>query len=158
MFDGRLYEIPFEAVSISAAQDVIAIYGASSKIFALVYLELGAGNVVTPQNLRFRIRRLPATVTPGSGGTTPTPKPFSGSGDAAATITAHANDTVQATTGGTPEDKWATAWSLLNGTFFEPPRKKCPIFGINEACIISLDQAPTAAFVANGVAIVAEAP
>ena len=79
-------------------------------------------------------------------------------GDAAATITAHANDTVQATSGGTIEDKWASAWSLLNGTFFEPPQKKCPIFGIGEACIISLDQAPTAAFVASGVAIVAEAP
>lgn len=98
----RRYAVTFEAVSVSAAQDFVTIIGGANKTCRIIRQWWGCADttLATGQNLAVRGRVLPVTVSAGSGGTTPTPRPFDG-GDAAATFTAHANDTSKSTTNGT---------------------------------------------------------
>lgn len=98
----RTYTVSFENVVISAAQDLIQIKGASNKVLRVKRLWLGMTSTTlqTAQGLRLRVRQLPATVTDGSGGSTPTPQLLS-PGDAAASFTALVNNTTPATTSGT---------------------------------------------------------
>ncbi len=99
----RTYEVSFEGVAVSGAtNDLIAIIGGALKMLRIKRVKWGCTDtsLATGQNLSTRCRILPPTVTNGSGGTTPTPRPVD-PGDAAATFTAHANDTTKATTSGT---------------------------------------------------------
>jgi hypothetical protein len=98
----RAYAITFENVAVSAAQDLIQVTGASGKIFRPIRAWVKATDTTLPtaQMIRTRCRFLPATVTNGSGGSTPTITKLD-PGDAGASITALANNTTQATTNGT---------------------------------------------------------
>ena len=98
----RMYSVTFEAVSVSAPQDLFQIIGASGKVLRIIDISLADIDTTEPTNqqLSLRCRLLPATVTNGSGGSAPTPQPFD-PGDAAASFTAKANSTTKATTGGT---------------------------------------------------------
>ena len=97
----RRYRITFEQVSVSAAQDLIQVKGAAGKTCKIVKQWAGATDTSAPasQQLSFRGRFLPATVTDG-GGTAVTPQKLD-PGDAAASITAIRNSTSKATTNGT---------------------------------------------------------
>jgi hypothetical protein len=151
----RVYAVPFKNVSISAVQDVIGVYAGSAKALEIHEIKLGQTSITTAAQLRLTLRRLPATVTAGSGGSTPTPVPQN-KNDAAASFTAHANDTTQATTSGTALDYAPDVWNLINGydMLFAPEDR--PVINPNEAFIVSLDQAPSQAINCSGVAIVAE--
>lgn len=98
----RIYRVPFEAVSVSAPQDLIQITGAAGKIVRPIRAWVKATDTTLPtaQMLQTRCRFLPATVTAGSGGSTPTIAK-NDPGDAGASFTALANNTTKATTGGT---------------------------------------------------------
>jgi hypothetical protein len=98
----RNYRILFEGVSVTAPQDLIQVNGAAGKIFRPIRAWVKNTNTSLPnsQMLQTRCRFLPATVTNGSGGTTPTISKVD-PGDAAASITALANNTTKATTSGT---------------------------------------------------------
>lgn len=98
----RRYRVTFEAVAVSAAQDLIQLKGAAGKMLLVRRFWVGATDTTAPTNqqLSLRARYLPATVSDGSGGSTPTPQKTD-PGDAAASATALANDTTKATTGGT---------------------------------------------------------
>ena len=98
----RRYVVTFEGVAISAAQDLFEIKGAAGKTAKILRCWLGMTDTTlqTAQALQLRCRFLPATVTDGSGGTTPTFQKLD-PGDAAASITALANNTTKATTSGT---------------------------------------------------------
>lgn len=98
----RNYTIMFESVTVTAAQDLVQVKGASGKIFRPIRAWVKATDTTLPtaQMISARCRFLPATVTDGSGGTTPTPAKTD-PGDAAASITALMNNTVKATTNGT---------------------------------------------------------
>ena len=98
----RRYTVTFEGVTVTAAQDLVAILGGTGKTCRIIRQWWGCADttLATGQNLSVRGRVLPATVTPGSGGSTPTPRPLDG-GDAAATFTAHVNDTSKTTSSGT---------------------------------------------------------
>jgi hypothetical protein len=99
---GRRYKVLFEGVAVSAPQDLVTIIGATAKAVRVLRQWCGFTDTTLPtaQGLQYRGRFLPSTVTTGSGGTTPTPSKVD-QGDAAATFTAHANDTSKATTSGT---------------------------------------------------------
>src|ERR1044072_7052875 len=136
---GRIYTVGFANVTLSAVQDMIAIYAGASKIFAVLQVNIGQVTGTSVANQRIRLRYLPTTVTTGSGGSAVTPRPYV-SGDAAATITARQNDTVQATTSGTAVDIQSDAWNIVNGYIFVPPvLSRPPINGISGAFIASLD-------------------
>lgn len=123
----RIYKVTFENVSVSAAQDLVQIKNASgsNKLLRILRRWVGATNTVQPtgQMLRLRDSLLPATVTDGSGGTSPTPAKMD-QGDAAATFTAKANSTTQATTSGTAVVLHTEGVHIFNGyddIFDEPP-------------------------------------
>jgi hypothetical protein len=98
----RIYRVTFEAVAVSAAQDLVQIIGASGVMVRIRRCWVGATDTTLPTNqqISLRCRFLPATVTNGSGGSAPTPQKVD-PGDAAAAATAKTNSTTPATTSGT---------------------------------------------------------
>ena len=123
----RTYTLTTENVSITAAQDLCQVKNGSSsaKVLRIKRAEFGVTDAspAASQMLRFRARLLPANVSDGSGGTTPTPQPLD-HGDAAAVFTGLMNNTTQATTSGTASVQWASGDFLLSGVdevFIEPP-------------------------------------
>lgn len=138
---GRLYTVVFQNVTVSAVQDTLIVFAGSTRQFALQHCSLGQITGTSVANARVRIRYLPATVTAGSGGSTPTPQKTNPN-DAAATVTAHANDTSQATSGGTAVDIYDDAWNTINGFPWYPPIPgRPPVCGLSGAIVLSLDTA-----------------
>lgn len=152
---GRLHTIVFQNVTMAAAQDALAVYAGSTRQFALHQINVGQITGTTVANLRVRIRMLPATVTAGSGGSTPTPQKTNPN-DAAATITAHANDTTQATSSGTAVDLYDDVWNTVNGFVWYPPIPgRPPVCPLGGAIVFSIDTA-AASLVCNGSMTVEE--
>src|ERR1700732_1239418 len=112
----RVYSVTFENVAVSAAQDLIQIKGATGKMLRILRRWVSAVDTTIPtgQMIRLRERFLPVTVTDGSAGSTPTPVKHD-QGDAAASFTALANNTTQATTSGTAVVIYATGCHIFNG-------------------------------------------
>lgn len=155
---GRLYSVSFAGVAITATQDLFTIIPGATKICAIHSFELAQVTKTSVEILRARLRLVPATVTAGSGGSAPTPVPFS-SGDAAATFTARANDTTPATSSGTILDLWADQWNLLNGLLWVPPITNRPfVIAPGAAAVLSLGTAPAASITASGTIVVEELP
>src|ERR1700733_1041045 len=96
---GRMYSINFTDVSVSAAQDLINITATAGMAFKIHRIEGGQRSLTAWESKPVKLVRLPATVTAGSGGSAVTPQKMN-NGDAAATVTARANDTTPATTSG----------------------------------------------------------
>lgn len=155
MARGRVYSIQFNNVAVAAVQDLIALYCGASMACELHGLVIGQISGTTVANLRLSVKRLPATVTAGSGGNTATPRKAM-SGDGAAVATARINDTTQATTSGTSATLLSDVFNTVNGyQFFWPPDDR-PTFAPNEAAVFSLDQAPAGSLTMSGTLIFAE--
>lgn len=155
---GRLYSVGFTAVSISAVQDLIAIYAGTSKIVAIQSIEFSQVTQTTIGSLRWRLRYLPATVTAGSGGSVGVISPLN-PGDAAATCTARTNDTTQASTSGTAINLWSDQWNLINGALWVPPNvNRPPVSALSGALVVSLDLAPGTVINASGTVTLEELP
>jgi hypothetical protein len=145
----RPYSVQFNNVSVAAVQDLIALYCGANMACELNGIVLGQITGTTVQNLRISVKRLPATVTSGSGGSSPTPQKIM-RGDSAATATARTNDTTQASTSGTPALLHEDVFNTVNGyQFFWPPNVS-PVCGPSEAAIFSLDGAPSGAMFMSG--------
>jgi hypothetical protein len=154
---GRLYSASFSNVAVSAVQDMLGIY-AGVKVLGIHSVNIGQISQTSVESLRLRLRMLPATVTSGSVGSAVTPRPLV-SGDAAATATARANDTTQATSSGTAIDIWDDVWNLVNGYVWMPPVVGRPfIIPPSGAFILSLDSAPAAARTTNASVVFEELP
>jgi hypothetical protein len=138
----RVYSVSSAAVSVSADQDLVAIYS-GAKAIKIHSVTIGQGTQTAVGNLPITLKRLTATVTSGSGGSAPGPA-LMNPGDAAATATAHANDTTQATTSGTSSQLAADYYNPINGYLYLPPAEDRPVIGPNSAFIVSLNGAPSA--------------
>lgn len=152
---GRVYSVSFSGVSVAAVQDLIAVTATSAMAFKVHSIQVGQITKTSVESLRVSLKRLPATVTVGSGGTAPTPRKVV-NGDAAATVTARANDTTQATTGGTAETLLADVFNLVNGFAWIFPPDDRPVIAPSQAVTFSLDTAPAATYVMNGSMVVEE--
>src|SRR6185437_17035536 len=106
---GRQYVMAFDNITISAVQDMLAVYAGSTKLFAVLYISIGQVTTAGVANQRMRLRYLPVTVTSGSGGSAGTLNRMR-PGDPAATVTGRINDTTQATTNGTAVNLWSGQW------------------------------------------------
>lgn len=150
MANGRRYSVEFAAVAVTAVQDLITILAGTAPGSILLHeARLAQQNGVTSQNLNVSIKRLPATVTPGSGGSTPTPQALV-PGDAAATATAHVNDTSRSTTGGTAATLVADAFNTINGWMYLPAPEDRILVQRTQALVLSLDTAPSASMNISG--------
>lgn len=135
----RFYTISCQGVSATAVQDVLGAYAGTSRKLLIHAFEIGANGQTTVGNYRLRLRRVPATVTSGSGGSAATPRPADPN-DAAATFTARANDTTQATSTGTIVDLWSNEFNPINGTWWQVPfRDAAFLIDLSQACVLSLD-------------------
>lgn len=155
---GRLYTTGFKGVSVSAVQDLIAIYAGATKTLGIHSVSLGQITQTTVGNLKLSLRYLPVTVTPGTVGSAGTVG-RQNTADAAATATSRINDTSQATTNGTAVDLWDDVFNPINGFLWVPPVPGRPfIIGLSGAFIVSLDTAPGSAMVVSGSVTFEELP
>lgn len=100
----RQYTVSEPNFTAVAAMDLVQIKNASgsNKVVRIKrwWWRPTDNSLATAQVIMTRCRRLPSTVTDGSGGATPTPRPSDG-GDSAATFTALTRNTTPASTNGT---------------------------------------------------------
>jgi hypothetical protein len=139
----RIYRAPFDQVTISAVQDLIQVTGATGKMCRVLQCVISpaiAATIATNAVLGARVRFLPATVTPGTGGTTPSIGK-NDPGDSAASFTALANNTSKATTSGTAVVHIDTGFHNYQGYDSGPLANPIP-FGPSEAVVFELTTAP----------------
>lgn len=153
----RLYTISFEAVTVSAAQDLfeVLVPADASMIlhYAIITQRSDAKNAES-EMLDFRIMRVTGSPTSGSGGSTPTPRPLS-QGDAAAGITAEANNTTRLS-GGTIVTLHKEATNVMSGLYYIPAPEAMPEFSPSTRLVIGLEVAPEDDLVMNGTLLVEE--
>lgn len=133
----RTYNVSFEQVTVSAAQDLVQIKGAAGKSVRILEVNISEidSSPAPAQMLSLRCRFLPATVTDGSGGSAPTPRPMD-PGDAAASFTALANNTAKATTSGTAAVLREDGCHIFSGYQYPFPRP--PVVGPSESFVFEL--------------------
>jgi hypothetical protein len=147
--NSRPYSVEFHNVSVSVVQDLISVYCGASMGIELQSISIGQITGLTVQNLRISIKRLASAVTAGTGGAAVTPKKMM-RGDVAATVTARANDsTTQASSSGATDILLSDVFNTVNGYQWGWGDNR-PTFGLSEACILSLDQAPTSPLFMSG--------
>ena len=124
----RIYQVTFEGVAVTAAQDLVFIPGsAAGKAVKILRRWLSATDTTAPtaQMLQLRERFLPATVTAGTGGTTAITPTKRDAGDATCGITtAGTNNTGKATTSGTAVTLNEDGCHVFNGyneVYINPP-------------------------------------
>lgn len=135
----RPYQVTFEGVAVSAAQDLVQINGATGKFYQILRHWVGCTDtsVATGQMLQLRSRFLPATVTNGSGGTTGITPSKKDPGDAAASnSTCLTNSTTKATTNGTAVTIYEQGCHLYQGDNWRYDNS--PIVGPSEAFVFEL--------------------
>ena len=155
MSTGRVYTVVFTDVAISATQDLFNFTSTSGMAIRLRRLILNQKTLTAWEAKGFTIKILPATVTAGSGGSTPTPQKLTTTA-AAATFTAHANDTTAATTSGTAVTSHSDDWVFLNGVDLLVPLGMNVIAGPSQAIAVNLTTAPSASMTASGTAYIEE--
>lgn len=160
---GRLYTVPFVAVSIAAVQDLFNLAPAANKPIWLEQIKLSnvGGNAdagdAQEELLRIEVIRMTATVTNGSGGAAVTPVPTQ-PGDAAAGFTARCNDTTLATTSGVATTVDPDGLNIRIPTPFLPVPEHRIGCAATSQLIVRLNTAPADAVLVNGVAYVREMP
>jgi len=136
----RTYDISFEGVSVSAAQDLVAVLGPTgARVARIKRARVGCTNtsIPTAQMLEIRCRLASATFSVGSGGSTPTPRPLD-IGDAAATVTAGANLTTKSTTTGSFTVIEETGVHAYAGYDYTWPADARPTIGPSEGFVFEL--------------------
>lgn len=109
----RIYKTFFENVTVAAAQDLFSLKAGAANGIEIHQIDLSAGGVTAPAEIRIRVKRMPATFTQGSGGSTPTVGVADSGDTKTSTATVHANDTTPGTTGGTAVVLGAFQWNVL---------------------------------------------
>lgn len=142
----RPYTVSFANVSVAAIQDLFSVLSTSGMAWELHEVRIGQVTTTSIALARVRILRSTGGFSQGSGGSTPTPQPLFGT--QAATVTAHANDTSQAT-GGTVTTLISDDFNYVNGFLYLPAEDDRPVFGISQMCSVLIDNIPITAFL-NG--------
>ena len=145
----RVYSTFFDNVTVAAAQDVFLLKAGAANGIEIHQIDLSAGGVTAPAEIRLRLKRLPATVTNGSGGSAPTVSAIDSGDTKASTATVRVNDTTQATTSGTAVTLQAHQWNVLLPWQYLPSPEDREVIQASEALILDIPAAP-ASTVVNG--------
>lgn len=153
-----MYVASFDAVAVSAAQDLISVQTDDDKVVIVHEAKFtqssDAGDAESEQ-LRFSLSR-GVGYTAGSGGSSVNAQPLD-AGDAADSATVRANDTTQATAGaGSLTNLMATAEHVQAGWHYLPTPEMRPAVGGSSALIFALDAAPSDALTMSGYVIFEE--
>lgn len=153
----RMYSISFEEVAVTVAQDLFEILVPSDavmRVHSVVITQSSDAKNSESEQLAYTIKRVTGAPTSGSGGSTPTPRPHS-QGDAAADITAEANNTTRLT-GGTSVTLWAEDTNIMSGWYYIPTPEMRFDFSPSTRCMIGLEAAPDDSLTMSGTIIVEE--
>ncbi len=134
----RIYVVPIENVTIgTAVQDIFSLLAGASNGIELHHIHLEA-NVSAEAALRLRLKRGTATVTQGSGGSNVTPAPVDANDAASSGVTAHINDTTQATTTGAFTTLAGFFWDLALPFDHLPAPEDREVIGVSSSLILDL--------------------
>jgi hypothetical protein len=106
---GRRYNLNMPPTTVSAAQDLFQFNGVAGLMYRIIrqWISCTDTTIATGQMISLRSRRLPATVTSGSGGTGSLTPANLDPGDATCSSTGNLiNSTTKATTSGTAVITW----------------------------------------------------
>lgn len=153
--NGRTYSVIFNAVAVSAAQDLFEITPADDKPCEIVSLSIGqysdAGDAAS-ELLGIQIIR--GFTASGSGGSSATPVPMNPNASAAG-FTAEVNNTTAANTG-TTTTVLSDAFNVQAGYSYIPPLDARPVVGQGNTTLVVRITAPADALTMNGTLVVRE--
>jgi len=147
----RVYSAMFDNVTIAAVQDVISLKAGAANGIELHEIDLSAGGVTAPAEIRLRLKRLPASVTAGSGGSALTGNPVDSGDTKASAATVRSNDTTQATTSGTPLLLAAWQWNVLTPWQYLPAPEDREVVQAGEALVLDIPGAPASTIVSGTI-------
>lgn len=147
---GRVYAVPFAAVAITAAQDLVEISPADDKPVELIGWHIGqttdAGDA---QDELLQITVIRGHTSSGSGGSSVTPAPLSPN-DSAAGFAAEINNTTIASAG-TTATLFASAWNVRAGSDVWLPEDVRPRASQANTTLVVRMSAPADSITTNGV-------
>lgn len=143
-----IFKIPMSAASVSTGQDLWHIKAGATYPVLIHEIVLSQKTLVSVEGREVRLVRHTATVTQGSGGSTPTPQNIA-PGGASSSCTIHMNDTTQASAG-TLTILHADVWQFLNGFFWMPTPEDRIFIAPGTGFIVSLPVQPSAAMAVSG--------
>lgn len=146
---GRMYSAVFSGVTVSAAQDLFELLAPSTAAIVIHGVSITQDTSETSEQLPFTIKRIPATVTSGSGGGTATPRRMA-PGDAASGATVEINNTTRASSSGTIEILRRRAENILNGVHWLFTPEERIVVPPSGTVIVGLETAPAAALTMSG--------
>lgn len=149
-----MFSVAISDVTVTAVQDVFHLKAGATYPIIIHAIELEQKGLTATEALNLKFKRHTATVTQGSGGSTPTPALLAG-GSSASGITAHANDTTQASAG-TITTMFGKTFNLLNGVFWMPSPEMRPVISISTGFIVDLATAPSASMKLSGYIVYEE--
>ena len=135
----RKYSISISGVNVSVLpQDLFQISMPSSKVGKLHEVRINQDGSTTSAEIRVRISKLSATVTNGTGGTTPVIG-LAEDGDSASAATVFANNsTTQATSSGTKKTWISDAFNVLAGWQYTPTPEDQPVIAVSGAIVVEI--------------------
>lgn len=150
---GRLYTAQFNAVAVTAAQDLFEIAAPADAIVVVhewnIFQTTDVGDAAE-EILRLECVRGIGTVTSGSGGTTVTPQPIS-DGDAAFGGTVEANNTTRMVVGtGTLETLPQHGWNIRTEYIKIYTPETRPVISPSNRWTLSLPAAPADSITVSG--------
>lgn len=143
-----IFKVPMSAVSVSSAQDLWHLKAGATYPLLIHEIVLSQKTLVAVEGKDVKLIRHTTTVTQGSGGSTPTAQNIN-PGGASSGITAHMNDTTQASAG-TLTTLHSDVWQFLNGFFWMPAPEDRIFIAPGTGFIVSLVAPPSAAMVVSG--------
>jgi hypothetical protein len=154
---GRKYRVIFPVITISAAQDLIQVKGATGKSLRILEqaIFLAQESLPTAQGWKLRSQILPATVTDGTGGAAATPAKTD-PGDVAATATALRNSTGVATSSGTAITVHEAGGHVYQGHLYRYPEQEAPVVGPTSSFTFGMISTPTTGIAFSGYVIFEE--
>ena len=156
---GLMFTARFEAVAVSAAQDVFSLGSPTSGIGLLHAVFLSqTSDVGDSGEIIEEVRIVTGNTTVGSGGSAPTAIPFQLG--VSPTVTVRANDTTEVSAG-TQVIKWSDAWNVRVGWPYVPtPELRIPfnelIAGTKTFLAVQLPNAPASAITMTGTIVFEE--
>lgn len=144
---GRMYAVAFVGTEVTNAQDLFEVIAASGKAVVLHGLVISQESDATDANdamLPIEVVRMTATVTSGTGGSTPTPVPLAPS-DTAFAGTVDTLNTSGASTDGGSYRVLADAFNVRSGyQLWWPPEARPQCVGA-QAFVVRLPETPVSA-------------
>lgn len=154
---GRIYRVPFNAVAVTAQQDLFEITAASNKpcrIHAWMVTQSSEVGDAQEEGLNLVIKRGNSSTTSGSGGTAPTPVPQNPN-DSAAGFSAEVNNTTKMS-GGTITLEEPHCWNVRAPHLMVYTPETRPVILPGERKTLELATTPADSITMSGFMIIEE--